>query len=233
MSRTLQLYQLQTIDSEIDHTRQELARVAAQLGESEAMKQAKATLEASSKELRLAQTVMTDLDLELKSLAGKVAGEEKKLYSGKMSSAKEAANLQEEVASLKRRQSEREERLLEAMMAVEAAEEAVESAQERLSTVTAEWSADQKTLLQEREALSQKLAELESRRPVLIQPIDAADLKLYEQLRPKKAGRAVAAVKGDLCQGCGIAMASNHLRRARSGTEILTCPTCGRILYVP
>lgn len=233
MSRTLQLYQLQTIDSQIDQTRQELAQITAQLGESDEVKQAKITLEATNKKLRQAQTVMKDLDLEVKSLVTKIAGVEKKLYSGKMSSAKEAANMQEEAASLKRRQADLEENLLEAMLAVEETEEAIETAQNHLTSVTSQWSAGQEELLQQQEELKQKLAELANRRPVLAQPINAADLKLYEQLRPKKAGRAVAAVKGDLCQGCGIAMPSNHLRRARSGTEILTCPTCGRILYVP
>ncbi|MCB0191044.1 MAG: hypothetical protein KDJ65_03800 [Anaerolineae bacterium] len=233
MSRTLQLYQLQTIDSEIDQTRQELAQLAAQLGESDDLKQAKTRMEITSQELRRAQTVMQDLDLELKSLATKTSNQEKKLYSGKMSSAKEASNLQDEVSSLKRRQADLEENLLEAMMVVEESEEAVETAQTRLSSITSQWSAGQEELLQEQDALNRRLAELKSRRPILAQPISESDLKLYEQMRPKKAGRAVVAVKGDLCQGCGIAMPSNHLRRARSGTEILTCPTCGRILYVP
>ena len=233
MSRTLQLYQLQTIDSEIDQTRQELAQLAAQLGESDNLKQAKTRMEITSQELRRAQTVMQDLDLELKSLATKTSNQEKKLYSGKMSSAKEASNLQDEVSSLKRRQADLEENLLEAMMVVEESEEAVETAQTRLSSITSQWSAGQEELLQEQDALNRRLAELKSRRPILAQPISESDLKLYEQMRPKKAGRAVVAVKGDLCQGCGIAMPSNHLRRARSGTEILTCPTCGRILYVP
>lgn len=233
LSRTLQLYQLQTIDSEIDQVKQQLAQIAAQLGESDELKQANAAVEAAGKKLRQAQTTMRDLDLEVKSLSTKAANEEKKLYSGKMSSAKEAANLQDEVASLKRRQADREEHLLEAMVAVEEAEETLEQVQAQLSSTTNRWSADQQQLLQEQATLQQKLAELEQQRLVLSQPISSADLKLYEKMRPKKAGRAVVAVKSGVCQGCGIAIASNHVRLARAGTDILTCPTCGRILYVP
>ena len=233
LSRTLQLYQLQSIDSEIDQVKQQLAQITAQLGESDELKRANAAMDAANKKLRQAQTIMRDLDLEVKSLSTKAANEEKKLYSGKMSSAKEAANLQEEVASLKRRQVDREELLLEAMVAVEEAEETVEQAQAQLSSATGRWSADQQELLQEQATLQQRLAELENQRPVLTQPISSADLKLYEQMRPKKGGRAVAAVKAGVCQGCGIAIASNHVRLARAGTDILTCPTCGRILYVP
>lgn len=233
MSRTLQLYQLQTLDSEIDAVEQRLVEIAALLGETEAMKQAKTTVAEAEQGLRQAQTAMQDLDLELKSLNAKIAGEEKKLYSGKISSAKEAANLQDEVTSLKRRRTDREDHLLEAMVAVEEAEQMVDQATTELSTIEADWTASQGILLAEQEALNQKLAELKNRRPMLTNAVSDNELAVYERLRPKKAGRAVAAVKSGVCQGCRIAISSSQVQRARSGLELAYCPACGRILYVP
>ena len=66
MGRTLQLYQLQTLDSDIDQINKKLAEIAAQLGESDALKEAKAAHNVAATELRKAQTKMQDLDLERK-----------------------------------------------------------------------------------------------------------------------------------------------------------------------
>jgi hypothetical protein len=233
LSRTLHLYQLQTLDIEIDKTKQELAEVAAQLGESEALKEARNLAEAAAKRLRQARTGMQDLDLEVKSLATKIEQEEKRLYSGRVLNAKEAANLQDEVASLKRRHSDREERLLEAMLDAEESEAASNSAQVQLTTVEAGWQANQAQLKQRQDTLNQALADLLKRRPTLLSPISQADLNEYENLRAKKGGRGVVAVKNSICQGCGTIASNSQLQRARTGAELTYCTTCGRIFYVP
>lgn len=233
MSRTLQLYQLQALDSEIDKTKQELAEIAAQLGESQALKETRALVEAADNRLRQGRTAMQDLDLEVKSLTNKIDTEEKKLYGGRALSAKEAANLQEEVASLKRRQADREEHLLEMMLEVEEAEEALSQTQGSFAAVEADWQAGQAQLKQREAALNHTLSELLKRRETAITPIAKNDLSEYESLRAKKAGRAVAAVSNSVCQGCGMIASNSQIQRARAGTELTYCTVCGRILYVP
>ncbi len=232
MGRTLQLYQLQSIDSEIDKTNQELAGIAAKLGESEALKRAKNAVEIADKDLRKAQTAMKDLDLEVKSLTDKINNQEKKLYSGMVLNAKEAANLQDEVASLKRWHGQREESLLEAMLSVEEAEETLDQAQTALSELQAAWAAEQEQLKQTQNTLEAKRAELTERRPAVANSVDSGDLSNYEKLRSKKAGRAVAVVKDGVCQGCGMTPSNNKLQRARAGLELTYCGACGRILHV-
>ncbi len=233
MAQLLQLYQLQTIDSEIDQTRQQLKEIIAKLGESDALQQAKSQQQAASVALRQAQAKMQDLELELKSLTQKISGQEKLLYSGKVLSPKEAANLQEEVASLKRWQSDREEHLLEAMVNVEEAEAKQNSAASHLSEVEAGWNITQKELQENSILLKSKLTELKARRPGVVASVDPVILPVYERLRPKKAGRAVVAVKGGVCQGCGMTPSNNRLQQARAGQELVYCGACGRILYVP
>jgi hypothetical protein len=232
LSRTLQLYQLQSLDSDIDKTKQALAEVAARLGESDALKEARSLAETAKTELRQTRTVMQDLDLEVKSLASKIEVEEKKLYSGKVLNAKEAANLQDEVTFLKRRYEAREERLLETMMAVEEAEETQAKAQAHLASIEATWETDQARLRQQQDALNTTLSELQARRPTLAALINPADLSDYETLRPKKGGRAVVAVKDGVCQGCGMMASNSQLQRARSSAELTYCTACGRIFYI-
>ena len=69
MGRVLQLYQLQTLDNEIDKATHDLAEITAKLGETEALKKARTAIEAAEKAARQAHTMMQDLDLEVKSLA--------------------------------------------------------------------------------------------------------------------------------------------------------------------
>jgi predicted nucleic acid-binding Zn-ribbon protein len=233
LSRILQLYQLQALDSDIDKTRQQLAEVRARLGESEALKRAREALQGAETTLRKAQTTMQDLDLEVKSLGEKIVNQEKRLYSGKVLNAKEAANLQDEVAALKRRNGEREERLLEAMLAVEENQETLTQRQAEFSTIEADWSADQARLQENQETLNQQLSQLLERRPLMASSIQPDLLKEYDSLRPKKAGRAVVTVKEGVCQGCGIAMSNSRVQRARTDEALTYCSTCGRILYVP
>lgn len=232
MSRTQQLYQLQSLDSEVDKTHQQLAEIAANLGESKALQQAKAAAEAAEKTLRQAQTRVQDLTLEVKSLADKIAVQEKALYHGKSLSAKEAANLQDEITSLKRWHSQREELLLEAMVEVEEGEQKFDQTRQALSLIQGEWQAEQERLSQIQSVIKTKLAELKAQRPVMVKALDEDDLDEYEDLRQKKGGRAVVMMKDGVCQGCGIAASSSKIQRARAGTELVYCGTCGRILYV-
>ena len=220
------------LDSEVDKITQQLAEIAAQLGESEALKQAKVQAEAADKQLHQVQTSMQNLNLELQSLAQKIAHEEKMLYQGKALSPKEATNLQGEIDSLKRRQNQREELLLEAMVRAEEAEQHLEQTQAKLAAVQAEWKANQTRLTEQLAVLKTKLAELKQQRPVIVKVIDTDDLDEYEELRPRKAGRAVAIVKDGICLGCGVAASSSRIQHARAGTELIYCGTCGRILYV-
>jgi hypothetical protein len=217
----------------LDQTREQLAEITAALGESEALKMAKRTVETAEQELRQAQTKAQDLDLEVGTLANKIVQQEKLLYSGKVSSAKEAANLQEEVASLKRWHQKREEALLEAMVAAEEAEERFDQAQEALSTVLSDWQANQAALTQQQGELEKKSQELMARRPALAEKVDEDELRTYEALRRKKGGKAVALVKNRVCQGCGVTASNSKVQQARTGPELGYCSTCGRILYVP
>lgn len=232
MSRSQQLYQLQLLDTQLDEANQELARIAAALSEDEALQQARAAVDKAGASLRKAQASMLDLELEVKSLTDKINQQEKMLYSGSVTSSKEAANLQEEVASLKRWHVKREELLLEAMVEVEELEEGTEQTQATLNLVQEQWAAIQAELHRQQEILIGRVSELQDRRPVLTSAIDAEDVEEYEALRPRKGGRAVAAVKNGVCQGCGMGASNANLTKARSDEELTYCDICGRILHI-
>ncbi len=243
MSRIQSLYRLQMIDSQIDEAKHNLARIAANLGKSKALIKAEKITHEAEQALHQAQAKMRDLDLEVKSLATKIATNEKKLYEGKSTSAKEAANLQEEVNSLKKRLEKREESLLEAMVISEQAERVWQQAQTELTTIKEKAASDQEKLQHLQTQLQTKVSNLIEQRPSIIQYITAEDVKAYEQLRAQKGGRAVTEVaimpeinddaeSGYVCLACNVSVSHRKVLQARTGTELTYCSTCGRMLYV-
>ena len=232
MSRAQYLYRLQTIDSQIDEANQYLVRIKANLGKSKTLLNAEAKAETTAQSLRKVKTQLVDLELELKGLSDKIVTQEKRLYGGKNITAKEASNLQEEVASLKRRHAIIEEQLLEIMITTEETETVDNETQAALAEVQATWEDEQAKLTLLKGQFEQKLLNLKRQRPSTSSKINAPDMAEYDRLRAKKNRRAVTGVKGGACQACNVSISNSKLQRTRAGNDLSHCGTCGRILYV-
>lgn len=233
MPSTQQLYQLQKFDSQIDANNKRLKEIASNLVETEALKLAGKELKAAEKAHSQARASMTDLDLEVKGLQQKITRHERRLYSGKLINPKEAASLQEEIASTKRWRTRREEDLLEAMIALEEAEAAHQAAQQTYDDTKSNWETDQADLLREQHQLQADIAELSKTRKSTTQFIDKKVLTRYEQLRKKKGGIAVAAIDNGNCLTCGVMLSSRLCQQARTDdSKLYYCENCGRIIYI-
>jgi hypothetical protein len=231
MNRSQLLYRLQTIDLEIDNGKRRLEEVEAGLGESEELRQARRALQKAKDELNRWRTTLRDLELEAKSLTAKITSVEERLYSGRITNPKELANLQNEVSYLKRRRGDLEDRQLEAMVEVEEHEAEVDSKKANLAQIEAEWSQTQKRLTEERSELEERLAHLKKERVKVEGMIGAEDLALYGELCSRKGGRAVALLKGEVCQVCMVTLPTSRVQQARSGNSLSFCSSCQRILY--
>lgn len=232
MSRTQPLYDLQQVDLEIQGVSGRLKEIAATLGENAELKRARKMATDAQAELAKCRAKMHDLDLEVSSLSQKIETNESRLYSGRVTNPKELANLEEELASLKRWREKREEDLLEAMLATEEAEASLSDAQAILAQVSETWGVEQGDLADEQTTLQARLEELGDRRQSLIAVVGPEDVVTYERLRQRKAGRAVAAVKDGVCEGCRMNPPSSQVQHARSGSDLVFCNNCGRILHV-
>jgi predicted nucleic acid-binding Zn-ribbon protein len=56
-------------------------------------------------------------------------------------------------------------------------------------------------------------------------------LSLYDALRSKKKGIAVSKIEDQMCSVCGSTLTPAECQSAKSRIDIISCPTCGRILY--
>jgi uncharacterized protein len=231
----LRLLDLQALDSTLDrlsHRRRTLSEIA----EVEDLERRLARL---ADDAVLLETEDSDLgreqskiDADVDQVRTRMQRDQQRLDAGQVGSPKELENLQHEIESLHRRQSELEDVELEVM-------EKREVVQGRLDEVR-----------REREQTALTLSETEQRRDTTWAEIDAevdktttqraelaatlpSDLvDLYEKVRGSSAGVGAAALRRAQCEGCHLQLNTTDLNRIREADadEVLRCEECRRIL---
>ena len=232
MSYTAQLHQLQKVDTQILAIQIRLREIDRNLAESEALKTARTVYDEAERQYKQTRATLADIDLEVKGLQQKIAQNETRLYSGKVTSPKEAGSLQDEVASSKRWLAKREEDLLEMMIQQEETEADYQKKQSLLSAIQSEWEAVQAGLLQEQQLKKQELENLIKTRSGLSKLINKQDLTVYERLRRKYRGVGLAEVKNGTCLACGVMVASRMVQQAQTDGKFYYCDNCQRIIHV-
>lgn len=230
MSQTAALYHLQTLDSDDTAAQKRLTRVRELLGQDEAVRAAQSAHDEAENALRADRAHVRDFEMEISTLESKIKMTEGRLYGGSVSNPRELQSMQDEVASLHRRISTLEEQLLEAMMVVETSEATVEETRQQLEAITQERAEQLGALTGERDQLESRLGMLAEEIRQVRARVSAEYLKLYDEIRGKRAGVAVVEVVDGVCGACGVGPTSSQLQRVRRG-EVECCPTCGRILY--
>lgn len=229
--RLLELADLDAELSRLDHRRrtlpelEEYGRIEARDGE---LRDELTALEAAESDLRREQA---KAEADVDQVRSRVDRDRTRLDAGQVSSPRELENLQSEIASLIRRQSDLEEIVLDVMERQEAAE------------------LRRKTLTQEEGALGRQRDEVAARRDAALGEIGeqeekagslragvAADvpgdlLDLYGKLRAQH-GVGAAALRRGRCEGCHLSLNTVELAHLRAAPpdEVLRCDECRRIL---
>lgn len=229
MSIIQQLYDLQQVDLERDRLRRRLKEIVSQLGETEELRQARATVERLQSQLGQQRARRRDLELETQTLEAKIASVEERLYGGRVTNPKELTDLQKDAAALRKQRSALDEKSLQVMMTIEETEAALTAAQARLNVLQADWTSRQGELAQERAALEAQLADHDKQRAEHSRALPAELVARYEALRRAKNGMAVAVVEDNCCSVCGVELADHALAQLALD-ELVYCTNCQRIL---
>jgi predicted nucleic acid-binding Zn-ribbon protein len=232
MHPSKQIDQLQTLDLERDAHRRRLKQVLAALAEPEALRAAELAVTAAHAQAAHVRARRQDLELETQTLEDKVTSVEERLYSGQVKNPKELADLQNDVASLRRHRAALDDVLLEAMLALEEAERTERQKEDEREALVRRWQADQRTLTEERRQLEADIAALTEQRDQKTATISPGHLEPYQKLRREYAGLAVARVEDDGCGACGVQISDRQLARARLSEELSFCSNCERILVI-
>jgi len=216
----------------------QLAHRERTLPEVAAVEKAAEAERAFSADVVRAETETRDLGREVKRLEADVetvrareTKDQRLLDSGSVSP-KEMTNLQHELESLKRRQSDLEDQELELMERLEVAEKALAAAQSGLGQARA----DLERAEQQRDDALADIADQTKRhtaaRADVAAGISAPLLSLYDRIRTQTGTTGAAMLKARQCQGCRIELYGNELAAVRNADphEVVRCENCGRIL---
>jgi predicted nucleic acid-binding Zn-ribbon protein len=229
--RLLELAELDAELSRLDHRRRSLPELDEYQrieGRDAELRDELTALEAAESDLGREQA---KAEADVDQVRSRVERDQTRLDAGQVSSPRELENLQSEIASLARRQSDLEEIVLDVMERQEAAERRRDSLTQEQSTLARrrdEVAARRDAALEEIGEQAEKAGSL---RASVVAAVPDDLLGLYEKLRTQH-GVGAAALRAGRCEGCHLSLNTVDLARIRAAApdEVLRCEECRRIL---
>jgi len=230
MSQTTALYQLQTIEIQIDDAQARIREIEEALTNDEVLRQAEQAIVQAEEALVPLRKQLRELEHELETSSVKRKEVEERLYSGNVKNPKEMQELQQEVDHLKGRQGSMEETMLGLMMSLEEAEDTLEQREDKLTRTQTNRRSQHDAWRAEQERKQQEIVGLQEQRANMLDRITGEALKLYEQLKPRTRKAPVAKMHNDgVCAACGVQQNSVAQKSIRRGS-LEQCLNCRRIL---
>jgi hypothetical protein len=229
--RLLELADLDTELGRLDYRRRTLPENAelAQLGERSGKVRDAITI---------ADTDLADLDRDLSrsekdvdQVRVRIERDNQRLNAGQVSNARELEQLQSEVVSLRKRQGDLEEVVLELMERRETAQTLRDGAAAEAQTV----GTDEAAVTARRDAalaeISEAAAKATSSRATVVADVPADLLALYDKIRAS-TGTGAAALRRGQCLGCRETLSTVELNEVRAAApdEVVRHEECRRIL---
>jgi predicted nucleic acid-binding Zn-ribbon protein len=145
---------------------------------------------------------------------------------------KEITGLQHELESLKRRQADLEDQVLELMERRETADATLATAQSGLATAQAEQERAEQARDDVLADIADALRQHQAKRDEVAATVPAELLKLYDRIAKQTGGTGAAHLHARRCEGCRIEFYGNELSAYRNADPhtVLRCENCGRIL---
>jgi predicted nucleic acid-binding Zn-ribbon protein len=220
--RLLELQRVDTTIRQLEHRRTNLDEQKALDDNADTLRRVAAEYSSSSEELDGLQRRQKHLEEDIGQVEGRRRSEEGRMYSGLINSDRELEALRGEISALRSRKNQLEDQLLEVMERTEELDSLVATLRLRHSELTAAVGID---------------AELETarvRRVAATEGMSPEVVTVYDDLRPRKGGIAVAALEGRTCGGCRLDLTATEMEEAkeRSARGLTRCEQCDRILVL-
>jgi predicted nucleic acid-binding Zn-ribbon protein len=231
----LRLLDVQVLDSAIDR----LAHRRATLPELETIASLRSRDDEITDDVVRAETKDSDLgreqarvDADVEMVRGRMTRDQKRLDDGQVGSPRELENLQSEIESLRRRQSDLEDAELEVMEQREEIEAALKTLRAEQEQVTGALSVAE----QQRDAtwaeIDADTDKSTAQRAEIAATLPEDLMALYEKLRASSGGVGAAALHRGRCEGCHLQLNTTDLNRLRDAPadDVVRCEECRRIL---
>lgn len=227
--------------AEVDAELGRLAHRAAHLPEQQRYDQALADQREAADRVGVLAVAAEGVDAEIAKLEAEVDGVRKRedrdrglLDGGSVSDSKQLEELQHELGTLERRQSNLEDSLLEVMERREQLATEQAEAQARLDVCNTEVASAGQSRDEALVVVEQSRAERSAHRTELAATLNADLLALYENRRAA-AGVGAGRLEAGRCGACRIELDRGEIGRisAAEEDEVLHCPECRAILVRP
>src|SRR5579864_5209564 len=223
------LIELEKIDREAIRLTEEVASLPRRVAAIEAkLAEHKAAVEQAKTRVKANETSRRQNEADIKGFQEKIAK-----YRSQSSSVKtndEYRALMHEVEFAEKQISGCEDKILELMIGVENEEKALKGAEAELKTEAADVEKE-KAEARVRTAEDEKLlAGLKGKRDELRAGVDYSALAHYDRvMRQRKS--ALAEARDQKCMACFVMMRPQTWQEISTNEQIITCNSCGRILY--
>ena len=170
-------------------------------------------------------------EVDVETVTDRIKKDEARLASGN-ATPKELEQLQHEVATLRKRQEALEEIEIEIMVRSEAITERTNILTTDLASLETLKAEINQRLTAASNEINTVITNKKSDREKVVVKIEKPLLDLYEKIRASSGGVAAAALVGNKCNGCNLAINAVEMERIKSlaKDELLRCEECRRIL---
>ncbi len=227
------LYQLQQLDRQIREIDARLQQLRHALSHAPELEAARLRLEQARQEERQRQKAFEQAEHRVEELKERLEDIIVQLTSGQVRNPRQVHVLYQERLYLERKLEQAEENAIEALLAWEQAQQAVQQAEERLRRTCKERKSKETAWKSEVRRLEMRRQDLMNRRETLVALIPPESLEVYQRLMDQKAGLAVALVQEGTCEACGAMLSAVRQQEAANPNTLTFCSQCGRLLYAP
>lgn len=156
------------------------------------------------------------------------------MFGGRIQSEKELDALRDELDKLRHIKGDLEDSLLEIMEQQEDTSSLLDALEERRDELTAQITDLESARDTAATDIDAELAERRAAREAATAAVPERYLRIYDDLRPRKNGVAVAKLQGRTCSGCRLELTAIELEELREGARdgIPRCQQCGRLLVL-
>jgi hypothetical protein len=223
--------QLQSLDQKISALEKEVASLPKHIAAIEK------TLESHVRKLEADRAALVANQKDRKKLEGDIQVHEQKISKlrDQMAGAKtneQYRAFQHEIEFVEKEIRKAEDRILELMSESEPLDANVKKAEVALK--------QEKVVVEEEKGRTRKrtgedqgfLETHRTQRAEVVAKLPKETVTIYDRIRMKSGGVAIAEVVNSRCQACQITIRPQYLQDLRKGSELLRCEQCGRFLYI-
>lgn len=225
------IIRLQDLDNRIRELQREIATLPKHLSEIER------TLESHTRKLEADRAALAANQRERKNLDGDIQDQERKISKlkdqmmGTKITNEQYRAFQKEIDYCQKEIRRAEDRILNLMEESDSLEQNVKAAESSLIDERAKVQAEQEQVRARTAEDDRLLRELQAEREATVSEIPPAVYAIYERVRAKRGGLAVAEAVDGRCSACHMALRPQFNQELRGCQQVMCCESCSRILY--